>query len=71
MSGKTGTPIALDAVVPGGIWPIDHDPGYDETCSRCRRAIPEDEIPLLLWLPPDQTRMLAYCERCLAAIGIG
>ena len=42
-------PIDLSLLVPGGILATDHmhAPG-DETCSRCRRSIPDDEVPLLL-----------------------
>ena len=48
------------------ILPTDHVHvgTYDETCSRCRKAIGEDEVPLLMWLPPDGDRMLAYCNAC-------
>ncbi len=56
----------IGAFVPEGILATDHihAPAYDETCSRCRRPIPDEEVPLLLWLPPDQVGMLAYCDRC-------
>ena len=48
MSSPPVKPIDLAAVVPGGIWPTDHmhDPGYDETCSRCRTQIAADDVPL-------------------------
>ena len=66
MSSPPVKPIDLAAVVPGGIWSTDHvhDPGYDETCIRCRTQIADDDVPLLVWLPPDQRRMLAYCRYC-------
>ena len=57
--------IAIGEIIPGGILPTDfvHCPGYDQTCSRCRKPISEDEIPLLLWLG-DGDRMLSYCGEC-------
>ena len=46
-----------------------HYKTYDETCSRCRDKIHEDEVPLLIWQsdPEDNNKanyMYAYCERC-------
>ena len=37
--------------MPGGILATDHVhyPRYDCTCSRCRRPIDPDDVPLLLW----------------------
>jgi hypothetical protein len=53
-------------IIPGGIRPSDHwhRRTNDGTCSRCRREVPEDDVPLLLWRN-DGHDMLAYCERCL------
>ena len=59
--------VVLDiaSVLPGGILGTDrlHVRTYDETCSRCRQPIPEDAVPLLLWVgdgedsaPPDARR---------------
>lgn len=55
------------AIIPGGIKPTDHIHvvTYDGTCSRCRKAIQEDEVPLLLWIPPKGNLMLAYCNACM------
>jgi hypothetical protein len=62
--------IPIDEVVPGGIQPGDHihTVGYDNSCSRCRRAIAEGEVPLMLWsnkTSGDDMRLLIYCEDCL------
>ena len=64
-AGPEGGMILLTELVPGGILETDyvHLDTYDETCSRCRRGIGED-APLVLWLPPDERRMLVYCEGC-------
>jgi hypothetical protein len=52
------------AIIPGGIRPTDHwhIRRSDGTCSRCRREVPEKDVPLYLWKNDD---MLTYCERCL------
>ena len=57
--------IDITCLVPGGILPTDyvHEDTYDETCSRCRQPVGE-RPPLMFWLPPDQARMLVYCDRC-------
>ena len=49
----------------GGIRVNDHlhVGTYDETCSRCRRAIREDEVPLMLWINQAHD-MYAYCTDC-------
>lgn len=36
----------------------------DEKCSRCRREIREDEVPLRLWSQKDSNYMWIYCEDC-------
>ena len=52
------------------IQPTDfkHIGHYDETCSRCRRKIREEEVPLLLWTDDnpegDKSIMWSYCEDC-------
>lgn len=62
-------PQILDpaAIIPGGIRPDDHihRETNDGTCSRCRWPVPEDEVPLHLWLNDGQD-MLTYCKTCLA-----
>ena len=35
----------------------------DGKCSRCRRTIQDEEVPLLIWLY-DPNRMLIYCDDC-------
>jgi hypothetical protein len=37
----------------------------DETCSRCRRKLNEDEIPLRFWPKSDTNYMLIYCDDCI------
>ena len=63
MKGKVATNV--EDLVPGGVLPTDfcHVKTFDETCSRCRKAIPEDDIPLLLWIG-DGENMYAYCRDC-------
>ena len=58
--------LNIAAFVPGGILETDHVHvrTYDETCSRCRKAIQEWDVPLMLWLPPDQENILVYCDGC-------
>jgi hypothetical protein len=56
----------LTDFVPGGLRPTDHVHirTNDRACSRCRRAIDDDdELPLMLWLG-DGERMLIYCWDC-------
>ena len=59
-------PFSLKHFVPGGVLPDDHWHILisDDTCSRCRKPIPEDQVPLMLW-SGDGSRMLSYCETCL------
>jgi hypothetical protein len=51
-------------MIAGGIRATDHWHVLtnDGTCSRCRREVPDGEVPLLLWRGSD---LLIYCERCL------
>ncbi len=58
--------VPVDAFVPGGIRPTDHwrRGTNDGTCSRCRREVPDDEVPLMFW-SADGHDMLIYCEMCL------
>jgi len=37
----------------------------DDTCSRCRRKIPDDDIPLRFWPKSDRNYMLIYCDNCI------
>lgn len=57
--------MKIDAVIPGGVRGSDHVHRVtnDGTCSRCRRAPGEDEVPLLLWFD-DGRDLLIYCEAC-------
>lgn len=58
--------IDITALIPGGIKPTDHwhVRTNDDTCSRCRKEVPEEDVPLLLW-SQDGENMLIYCEACL------
>ncbi len=60
------TTVPIEAFVPGGLRSTDHwHRGInDGTCSRCRREVPDDEVPLMFW-SPDGEDMLIYCELCL------
>jgi hypothetical protein len=53
-------------VIPGGIKPTDHwhVETNDNTCSRCRQDVPEEDVPLLLW-SDDGNDMLIYCGKCM------
>lgn len=57
--------IDIGALVPGGVRPTDHVHRItnDDTCSRCRKPVPEDEVPLMLWVNGDED-MLIYCQAC-------
>lgn len=61
------TYIPVDALIPGGIRATDfiHIRTNDGTCSRCRKEVPDEQVPLMLWLPPNSKRMLIYCEDCI------
>lgn len=63
MTDKPATNV--EKLVPGGILRTDfcHVDTFDETCSRCRKAIPEDDVPLLLWIGKGKD-MYAYCRDC-------
>jgi len=54
-------------LVPGGILATDHwhIKTQDGTCSRCRRPLPEEDVPLMVW-SESRDDMLIYCERCLS-----
>lgn len=62
----TPNPIAIKDMVPGGIKPTDHwhIKTNDNTCSRCRKPVPDDEVPLMLWANGDND-MLIYCQECM------
>jgi hypothetical protein len=53
-------------LIPGGVLPNDHwhRGTNDRTCSRCRREVPDEDVPLMLW-SEDGEDMLIYCEACL------
>jgi hypothetical protein len=59
----------LIPVPPGGIVAADHwHKGHnDDTCSRCRREVPEYDVPLLIWRRGGDD-LLIYCGRCLAGL---
>ncbi len=48
------------------ILPTDHlfVKTNDGTCSRCREAIAEAEVPLILWSEKDPNYMWQFCTRC-------
>jgi len=52
--------------IPGGITASDHchEKTNDNTCSRCRRKIHDDEVPILLWSQKDNNRMWIFCNDC-------
>lgn len=56
----------ITSIIPGGIKPTDfcHKETNDNTCSRCRRAIREDEIPITLWRDSDPNDMWIFCNDC-------
>jgi hypothetical protein len=58
--------ILIEELVPGGILTTDHlhVGTYDETCSRCRKPIPEEQVPLLIWTNNGDD-MRSYCCDCL------
>jgi hypothetical protein len=60
------SPIKIEKLVPGGILPSDrlHVGTYDETCSRCRKPIPEEQVPLLLWTNHGND-LFSFCCDCL------
>lgn len=62
--------FSIEHFVPGGILPDDHWHilTNDDTCSRCRKPISEDEFPLLIWSGTGKN-MLSYCEACTGRDG--
>jgi NAD-dependent SIR2 family protein deacetylase len=56
----------VKGVIPEGIKPTDHwhVETNDNTCSRCRHDVPEDDVPLILW-SDDGNDMLIYCPKCM------
>lgn len=64
-----------DQFVPGGILATDHwhIGRNDGTCSRCRKPVPDDDVPLRLWKRGGHD-MLTYCEAYLGikkrAVGV-
>lgn len=62
--------LTVNDLIPGGIKPGDfvHVVTNDGTCSRCLRD--DDEgVPLLVWLdPPNNSRLLIYCEACIGEV---
>lgn len=56
----------LTEIVPGGVLPTDywHRVTNDGTCSRCRREVPDEDVPLRLWRHNGRD-MLIYCEACI------
>lgn len=61
----TETELDLTALVPGGILETDHVhvSTNDGSCSRCRKAPDDDQVPLLLW-SSDAKKLLIYCQDC-------
>lgn len=58
-------PIDIRDLIPGGLRPDDHihRTRNDNTCSRCRKPVPEDQVPLLIWISRDD--LLICCGACL------
>jgi hypothetical protein len=61
------SPYEISMFVPGGILATDHIhvKTNDGTCSRCRKVVPDDEVPLMFWLSGEN--MLIYCGTCFDA----
>jgi hypothetical protein len=59
-------PMEIAQIVPGGVLPNDHwhRGTNDGTCSRCRREVSDEDVPLMLW-SKNGKNMLIYCETCL------
>jgi hypothetical protein len=68
MAPSPSWPTAIEALVPGGIKPTDHwhIKTNDDTCSRCRKEVPDEHVPLMLFRGQHGEDMLIYCEDCLA-----
>ena len=64
------TTYDISTFVPGGIFKTDrlHHITNDDTCSRCRRPIREDEVPLMLW-PNGGWDMYLFCNDCTKRVG--
>ena len=64
------TTLSPETIIPSGIKPSDfwHTDANDNTCSRCRKPVPEAEVPLMLWRDGGDA-VLIYCERCLRKEG--
>lgn len=64
----TRAPLVIADVVPGGVRSTDfvHRVTNDSTCSRCRKVVPDEEVPVLIWFGDDGEDMLIYCEGCCA-----
>ena len=60
------TRLQIDQLIPGGIRGDDyiHRGTNDNTCSRCREEIAEEDVPLMLWTN-DGHNLMIYCEACL------
>ncbi len=52
-------------ILPGDYLHVDTDDG---TCSRCRKVIPEDHVPLRLWKKSNPNHMWSYCEDCCGSV---
>ena len=61
------TDMSLETFVPGGIQPSDHVYVIvsDNACSRCRREIREEEVPLMIWAGREGTFLWIYCDDCI------
>jgi hypothetical protein len=59
------TPEQFAKIVPGGILPTDfrHFVTNDGSCSRCRKLVPEEQVPIIAWMHGGNT-MLIYCDTC-------
>jgi hypothetical protein len=57
--------LTIADLVPGGIRSTDHlhIRTSDGTCSRCRVFVPEEQVPLLIWV--NGKDLLIYCPACL------
>ena len=56
---------AVQDLIPGGILASDylHKKTFDNTCSRCRKKIAEDDVPLILFHAKGED-LYAYCRDC-------
>lgn len=59
--------LTLGDLIPGGILESDHRHHItnDNTCSRCRRLVAENEVPLMAWVGEEGEDLLIYCSACL------